>query len=174
MYSINRNGEVIDPEEILLKNQYGLIDWVVYDPIQKTLIIFGTGIATAKYLNITKKAFEYRYAKSKLDKKYSFEINGKYVSPYAIFRKETKEVLEEIDKREETNKRKKSLSINYKIKKALPIEVTDLQTGETKVYNSSEEFSNILNVNKKTFQRHILYHNGVWKNKYKVKYLKDN
>lgn len=81
---------------------------------------------------------------------------------------------EVIDKREETNKRKKSLSINYKIKKALPIEVTDLQTGETKVYNSSEEFSNILNVNKKTFQRHILYHNGVWKNKYKVKYLKDN
>ena len=71
-------------------------------------------------------------------------------------------------------KGKKSLSINYKIKKALPIEVTDLQTGETKVYNSSEEFSNILNVNKKTFQRHILYHNGVWKNKYKVKYLKDN
>ena len=29
---------VIDPEEILLKNQYGLTDWVVYDPIQKNAL----------------------------------------------------------------------------------------------------------------------------------------
>ncbi len=65
-------------------------------------------------------------------------------------------------------KPKKVISVN---RPPVPIEVIDLTDNSCKVWESSEEFSKSLGVLKNTFQKHIWKNNGIFKSRYKVKYL---
>ena len=53
----------------------------------------------------------------------------------------------------------------------MPISMTDIATGEVKVYASSEEYCKLFGIKKNTFQKHVYIHKGVWKNQFLVRYL---
>lgn len=55
---------------------------------------------------------------------------------------------------------------------AIPISITNLETNEVQVFQSSEHYARSVGVTKNTFQKHIYQNKGIWKSKYHVRYLK--
>lgn len=51
---------------------------------------------------------------------------------------------------------------------AVPIKVTDLETGVVTNYPSTASFANEHKVKKNTIQKHTLMNDGVWRNRYKI------
>jgi hypothetical protein len=61
---------------------------------------------------------------------------------------------------------------NDGFRKPIQILVTEIESGTVSQWNSSEEFASSLNVSKNTLQKHLWVNNGIWKNQFRVEYLR--
>lgn len=68
--------------------------------------------------------------------------------------------------------KRKLLYNNREPRKGIKIEVTDLINGDIKFLDSTDQFARQLKVKKNTLQKHILVNNGIWKGRYRIRYLR--
>ena len=61
---------------------------------------------------------------------------------------------------------------NDGFRKPIQILVTEIESGTVSQWNSSEEFASSLNVSKNTLQKHLWVNNSIWKNQFRVEYLR--
>lgn len=57
-------------------------------------------------------------------------------------------------------------------RKPIPISVLDTETGKEETHLSSEIFARSIGVSKNTFQKHIFQNKGMWKKRFRVRYLR--
>lgn len=155
------------PKECMYTGLY-IADWIVYDPENKYIYIHGNKRSAAARVGITETKFIELYRNARLNDSTEFEINGFHCMPFIDHKTIRSNIGKIIDIR------KQDLKAKAGTKPRVPIIVENLLTKEVKEWPSSQEFvDTVLHVDKKTFQRHLLRNNGVWKKLYKVTYLKN-
>lgn len=145
---------------------------VVYYKDQKCFVIYATQMQAAFETGVSKKRIRDNLKRARESGKVQYEsdnfifmwfsdfVGNRFDIPNADKTKVTK--IDYIH-----HKKKHGVAF----RKPIPIEVTDLVTGEKTKYDSSEIFARKIGVSRNTFQKYIGKNNGIWKKTLKITYL---
>lgn len=149
----------LDFDEVL-RNQNR--DLFLQDRVNNSGIIFGSVAGLADYCQMSQ-AFIYKKLKQIYEKnEKSFEI-GDYTVMYL---KDVSDWIKQNAVRRDTVR-----SNNRGIRKPKRVLVKNLESSESKEYDSLEIFCKVLGEKKNTVQKHILSNGGIWHGLFKITYL---
>lgn len=145
---------------------------VVYYKDNKHFVIYGTQSQAAQETGVSIKRIHDNLKRAREAGKVQYEYNEFIFMWYTDFVRNKFNIpnsdVSKVTRKDYIHHKSK---YGTSFRKPIPIEVTDLKTGEKMWYESSEIFARKLGVKKNTFQKHLYKNSGIWKKDYKVTYL---
>lgn len=149
----------LDFDEVL-RNQKR--DLFLMDRLANSAAIFETVNDLAEYCQVSYGLIYKKLKQMRVDKVKSFDISGFTV----MYLDDVSDWLRQSAVRKNTVR-----SNNRGVRKPKRVSVKNLESNETKEYESLEEFCKILGERKNTVQKHILMNDGIWHGLFKITYL---